>query len=100
VHASITERRFAPAVSLGTEIVGEFCGAAADLGMKIKKMPSWAGHDAKIMASITKCGMLFVTSLDGISHSPEEKTRWDDVAVGLRLFNETLQRVASIKSAL
>ena len=99
VKTCITERRFAPAVNLGTAIVNEFCAAAAELKLQVNKMPSWAGHDAKIMASITKCGMLFVTSLNGISHSPEEDTRWADVAVGLQLFNETLKRVASSELA-
>ena len=35
-------------------------------------MPSGAGHDAQDMAVITPTGMIFVPSIDGISHSPEE----------------------------
>ena len=96
VKASITNRRFAPAVSLNTAIVEEFGKAANDLGLKVPKMPSWAGHDAKIMASVTPCAMLFVTSLNGISHSPQEDTRWEDVATGLRVFNQAMKRVASM----
>ena len=79
-------------------MVAEFAAAASDLGLAVNKMPSWAGHDAKIMANITSCGMLFVPSVNGISHSPVEDTRWDDVAVGLQLFNHTLRRVASKES--
>ena len=98
VTAAVESRHFSPAVSLGDAMVAEFADAASELGLAVNKMPSWAGHDAKIMANITSCGMLFVPSVNGISHSPVEDTRWDDVAVGLQLFNHTLRRVASKES--
>ncbi|MCM3411848.1 Zn-dependent hydrolase [Metabacillus litoralis] len=40
---------------------------------------SMAGHDATHMASITKSGMLFVPSIDGKSHCPEEESRIEDI---------------------
>ena len=40
---------------------------------------SMAGHDATHMASITKAGMIFVPSIDGKSHCPEEKSRMEDI---------------------
>jgi N-carbamoyl-L-amino-acid hydrolase len=45
-------------------------------------MPSGAGHDAQELARIAPMGMIFVPSVGGISHSPRELTKPDDVAHG------------------
>jgi N-carbamoyl-L-amino-acid hydrolase len=37
-------------------------------------MPSGAGHDAQIVASIAPVGMIFVPSNGGVSHAPLEDT--------------------------
>jgi len=47
-------------------------------------LPSGAGHDAQCLAHLVDVGMLFVPSVDGISHSPDELTRPDDVVAGVR----------------
>ncbi len=56
--------------------------SAADLGLPQDALPSGAGHDAQAMAAITRSGMVFVPSRDGISHSPEEYTLPEDCANG------------------
>lgn len=49
--------------------------AAADgLGHPWMTLPSGAGHDAQVMATLAPAGMLFVPSRDGISHSHSEHT--------------------------
>ena len=45
-------------------------------------MPSGAGHDAQEIAHIAPMGMIFVPSVGGISHSPREFTKAEDVAHG------------------
>jgi N-carbamoyl-L-amino-acid hydrolase len=55
---------------------------AKGLGLTSLRMPSGAGHDAQEMAHIAPIGMIFVPSVDGISHSPRELTRPDDVTNG------------------
>lgn len=95
VKAAITKRSTTPAVRLAPDMIKQFEKAANKLDMAVCKMPSWAGHDAKIMAGITPCGMLFVPSRNGISHSREEDTRWPDVEKGLQVFCETMQCIAS-----
>ena len=54
--------------------------APQDLGMSHEVMPPGAGHDAQDMASIAPTGMIFVPSVDGISHSPQEFTSAIDMA--------------------
>eukprot|EP00250_Pteridium_aquilinum_P013077 c21115_g1_i1 orf=285-1769(-) len=45
----------------------------------IPTLISGAGHDALMMAHLTKVGMLFVRCTGGISHSPDENVLEDDV---------------------
>lgn len=56
--------------------------AADRVGLEHMRMPSGAGHDAQSIALLAPVGMLFVPSVRGISHSPEELTRPDDVTNG------------------
>ncbi len=71
------------APSLATPAVQESIEAAcARLGLKTRRLPSGAGHDAQSMATLGPMGMIFVPSVDGISHSPKELSRWEDCANG------------------
>jgi N-carbamoyl-L-amino-acid hydrolase len=59
-------------------------GASADaLGLSRQRMPSGAGHDAQQLALIAPMGMIFVPSVGGISHSPREFTKAEDVVRGV-----------------
>ena len=59
--------------------------SAAALGLTRQRMPSGAGHDAQEMAHICRMGMIFVPSVGGISHSPKEFTRAEDVVNGVNV---------------
>ena len=39
--------------------------------------------------------MIFIPCLDGISHSPEENIRWEDLEKGANLLLRALVRLAS-----
>ncbi len=52
------------------------------LGHEPLAMPSGAGHDAQCVAALAPAGMLFVPSIDGISHNPLERTDPADVILG------------------
>ena len=56
-------------------------------------LPSWAGHDAAIMAPHVPTGMLFVPSVGGISHSPHEWTAWEDAALGADVLLRAVARL-------
>jgi N-carbamoyl-L-amino-acid hydrolase len=58
-------------------------------------LPSGAGHDAQILASIADVGMIFIPCEDGISHSPREKIKWDDLEKGANLLLHTLIKLAA-----
>lgn len=64
--------------------------SANGLGLASMRMPSGAGHDAQSIALLCPIGMIFVPSIDGISHAPEERTRDEDVANGADVLLRTL----------
>ncbi|HWX04467.1 MAG TPA: Zn-dependent hydrolase [Bradyrhizobium sp.] len=68
--------------------------ASADFaGGRSIRMPSGAGHDAQILATIMPAGMLFVPSIGGISHHWTENTADADIVTGARVFVETCRRL-------
>ncbi len=66
---------------------------ASDLGLTHMRMPSGAGHDAQIMAGLGPVGMIFIPSLQGISHSPQELSQPEDIVNGVRVLLGTLLRL-------
>lgn len=63
---------------------------AKQLGFTTKLMPSGAGHDAQEIANIGPVGMIFIPSMGGISHSPKEFSRPQDIANGANVLLETV----------
>jgi N-carbamoyl-L-amino-acid hydrolase len=51
-------------------------------GLDAMRLPSGAGHDAQMIAAVCPMGMIFVPSIGGISHSPLERTTWEDCVRG------------------
>jgi N-carbamoyl-L-amino-acid hydrolase len=71
--------------------------AAKGLGFTTKFMPSGAGHDAQEIAHLGPVGMIFIPSVDGISHSPREFSRPDDVTNGANVLLRSLLKLDSMK---
>lgn len=67
--------------------------SATELGLTTKQMPSGAGHDAQDMARLAPVGMIFVPSVRGISHSPLEFSRPNDVVNGANVLLQTLLKL-------
>ena len=60
---------------------------------KSLRMPSGAGHDAQVLATIMPAGMLFVPSIGGISHHWTENTSDEDIVTGVQVFVEACRRL-------
>jgi len=63
---------------------------ARSLGFSTKVMPSGAGHDAQEIARIGPVGMIFIPSIGGISHSPREFSRPQDIENGANVLLQTV----------
>lgn len=50
------------------------------------RMPSGAGHDAQILARRMRSAMMFVPSINGVSHHWSEDTKEEDIALGAQVF--------------
>lgn len=58
-----------------------------------REMPSGALHDASNMARLMPSAMLFVPSIDGISHDFAEDTHEADLITGLRVMADAVSRL-------
>lgn len=73
--------RFEPVV-FDPRIVDRVESAASELGHRVLRMPSGAGHDAQMLARVCPSGMVFVPSANGVSHNPAEYTAPHELVAG------------------
>ncbi len=83
-----------PPVPMDREVRALLARAALDCGVEAPEMVSGAGHDAQILAARCKVGMLFVPSIGGRSHCPEEATSPRHVELGTRVLARVLELLA------
>lgn len=69
---------------------------AKRIGLTTKQLPSGAGHDAQEMARLGPVGMIFVPSVAGISHSPREFSKPEDIANGANVLLHSLLKLDTI----
>lgn len=64
------------------------------LGYSYEVMPSGAGHDAQFFAELTPTGMIFIPSVGGVSHAPDEWSHWSDVEKGCNVLLHSVIELA------
>jgi N-carbamoyl-L-amino-acid hydrolase len=88
---SRTLARFDP-VAFASPLVARVEAIAREFELKVKRLPSGAGHDAQMLAAVCPAAMIFVPSVGGVSHNIEEYTAPEQCAAGadvlLRLVTE------------
>lgn len=67
-------------------------GATKSLGLPYRIMPSGAGHDAAFMTYVAPSAMIFVPSKEGKSHCAEEWTSEKEMAQGVSVLIEAVER--------
>lgn len=85
--------RFEP-VRFDAALVDRVEAHARALGCSTRRMPSGAGHDAQMLASICPTAMIFVPSVDGISHNVREYTAPEDIEAGANVLLSVLLELA------
>ncbi len=68
--------------------------SAEKRGYPWRAMPSGAGHDAQVVGRHIPSAMIFVPSVDGRSHCPEEFTRTPDIEAGVNVLLDTALSLA------
>lgn len=69
------------------EVIKKSC---IDRNVPYQYISSGAGHDSASFASILPTAMIFVPSVDGVSHSHKETTSWEDIEIGTNVLFETI----------
>lgn len=59
-------------------------------GIRCTPIASYSGHNAQIMNQMVPAGMIFLPSVDGISHNPREFTDWRHVEIGANVLLRTI----------
>ena len=90
VEMEIQRHRFNQSAPITTRMQDLVEEAANRTGLAHVRLPSGAGHDAQAIAAVTDMAMIFVPSVNGISHSPEEYSTPQDCANGAQVLLELL----------
>jgi allantoate deiminase len=86
---------YQPPVTCSAALVETIQETAARLGIPCRQMVSGAGHDTQVLAHAgVPSAMIFVPSVAGRSHSPDEWTSLDDMLKGVRVLAHALHSLA------
>ena len=88
-----TLARFDPVV-FDDHVIDLVADTATTQGLSVMRMPSGAGHDAQMLSRICPTGMVFVPSVDGISHNPAEYTAPSDLEAGANVLLHVMLELA------
>ena len=88
--------RFQP-VLFDESIVKMVEQAAEKRGLSCRRITSGAGQDAQMMARMCPTAMIFVPSVNGISHNPKEFTPEEDLVAGANVFLDVVADLAGAK---
>lgn len=90
VDIEVIRHRFTSAVPITADMQALVAEAAENCGMAWEPLASGAGHDAQAVANIAPVAMIFVPSIDGISHAIEEYSTPQACANGAQVLLELL----------
>jgi hydantoinase/carbamoylase family amidase len=77
-------------VILNSNIQKQIEHSCKKLNYEYQYMQSGAGHDAATLGNVIPAGMIFIPSINGISHSKNEYSTWDDIEKGTNVLLYTL----------
>lgn len=67
--------------------------------LSYKFMQSGAGHDAMNMIKLGPTGLIFIPSVDGVSHHPDEFSNLEDILIGIELLEAAVLHYAKANPA-
>ena len=94
---SLRQSADAQPVRFDTAMVDLVESKAKELGLSYMRMPSGAGHDAQFLSHVCPTAMVFVPSIGGRSHCPEERTSFSDCENGANMLLECVQQLAGCR---
>ncbi len=96
IDHDISELSANPMVTFAPACRDVVAAAAEDLDLPHQRMYSGPGHDAVWVSTVCDTGMIFVPSIDGISHAEIEDTAPEDLTAGADVLANAMLRSAEI----
>jgi hydantoinase/carbamoylase family amidase len=96
VHQSMRAVSTDAPARMAPELVASIAQEARRLGFSVQRMTSGAGHDAQCLAGVCPAAMIFVPSIGGISHSPRERSTWEQCAKGTEVLTAVAARLLGL----
>jgi allantoate deiminase len=93
MRAEFVERSDTPPTTMNESVVEALAQAAEESGERFRLMPSGAGHDTQLVASLVPSAMVFVACKDGISHDPAEEARPEDGALAAEVMVNAIREL-------
>jgi len=84
-----------PSVLMDPYLVGQIEAAIRKCGCEVHRMVSGAGHDAMVLAAKIPAAMIFLRTVDGVSHDPAESVKVEDVAKAIECGVALLDQLAA-----
>ncbi len=82
-------------VPLSPNLLALAAQVAGEVGISTARMDSGAGHDAMFLQERgIETGLLFIPSVDGVSHNPKEFSKPEDIEAGLKLLAAMVHKLA------
>ena len=98
IYCGVREVSQSDPIRLDEEIIRQIHMAAEEAGIPYLLMDSGAVHDACMIAEAgIPTGMIFVPSIDGRSHVPEEDTKATDLIAGAQLLLDVIEKLRGNK---
>jgi N-carbamoyl-L-amino-acid hydrolase len=86
-------------VPLDAELRARIRRIAGQLNISSIEMPSGAGHDAMNFADIAPTALIFIPSIDGISHNIREQSSFEAIEKGIALLYASVLELAQDEGA-
>jgi N-carbamoyl-L-amino-acid hydrolase len=83
-----------PPARMSAVVIEAVRDACTKLGLESLPLISRAYHDSLFMARLAPTGMIFIPCKDGISHRPEESSKPEEIAWGIKVLALALARLA------
>lgn len=84
-----------PSVAMDPVLQGVIKARVTEMGRPVRELPSWAVHDAMVMARHVPTAMIFVPSAQGISHARDEFTPEERCIDGVEALYRTVWTAAT-----
>lgn len=91
VGCAIRDIADSSAIPFSRKIVDGMAALAEEQGLVYRVMDSGAVHDTAMLAPYTDAGMIFVPSINGRSHVPEENTQEEDLIRGAQFLMDYIE---------